>query len=81
VQPLISIVIPTRNSANTLNSCLQSIVNQTYPNTELVIADSQSTDRTIEIVIQSAQSIALRVLKIVPFLAGLAIGRTIPYTK
>lgn len=31
--------------------------------------------------IQSAQSIALRVLKIVPFLAGLAIGRTIPYTK
>jgi hypothetical protein len=31
--------------------------------------------------ILSAQSIALRVLKIVPFLAGLAIGRTIPYTK
>jgi glycosyltransferase involved in cell wall biosynthesis len=31
--------------------------------------------------IQSAQSIALRVLKIVPFLAGLAIGRTVPYTK
>lgn len=49
MQPLISIVIPTRNSANTLDSCLQSIVNQTYPNTELVIVDSQSTDRTIEI--------------------------------
>ena len=49
MQPLISIVIPTRNSANTLDSCLQSIVNQTYPNTELVIVDSHSTDETIEI--------------------------------
>ena len=49
MQSLISIVIPTKNSANTLDSCLQSIVNQTYPNTELVIVDSQSTDRTIEI--------------------------------
>lgn len=49
MQPLISIVIPTKNSANTLDSCLRSIVTQTYHNIELVIVDSQSTDRTIEI--------------------------------
>lgn len=49
MQPLISIVIPTKNSANTLDKCLRSIVTQTYHNIELVIVDSQSTDRTIEI--------------------------------
>jgi glycosyltransferase involved in cell wall biosynthesis len=49
VQPLISIVIPTKNSANTLDSCLQSIINQTYSKLELIIVDSQSTDGTIDI--------------------------------
>lgn len=49
MQPLISIVIPTKNSANTLDKCLRSIVTQTYHNIELVIVDSKSTDRTIEI--------------------------------
>jgi glycosyltransferase involved in cell wall biosynthesis len=49
VQPLISIVIPTKNSANTLEGCLQSIINQTYSKLEIVIVDSQSTDDTIDI--------------------------------
>jgi glycosyltransferase involved in cell wall biosynthesis len=49
VQPLISIVIPTKNSANTLDDCLQSIINQTYSKLEIVIVDSQSTDDTLDI--------------------------------
>lgn len=49
MHPLISIVIPTKNSANTLDACLKSIINQTYSKLELVIVDSQSTDGTLDI--------------------------------
>jgi glycosyltransferase involved in cell wall biosynthesis len=49
VQPLISIVIPTRNSSRTLDSCLSSIQNQSYSNIELIIVDSESFDNTLEI--------------------------------
>ncbi|MBU0532695.1 FkbM family methyltransferase [Patescibacteria group bacterium] len=44
--PLISIVIPTKNSAETLGPCLHSIKAQTYRNYELIIVDAFSTDNT-----------------------------------
>jgi glycosyltransferase involved in cell wall biosynthesis len=44
--PLVSIVIPTKNSANTLGSTLESINNQTYRNYEIIIVDNYSTDGT-----------------------------------
>lgn len=47
--PLVSIVIPTKNSSKTLSTCLQSIRNQTYKNIELVIIDGNSDDETISI--------------------------------
>lgn len=46
---LISVVVLTRNSARTLNSCLDSIDNQTYKNTEVVVVDNKSKDATIDI--------------------------------
>jgi len=48
--PLVSICIPTYNSARFLKECLVSIVNQTYPNKEIIISDNASTDETEEIV-------------------------------
>lgn len=49
--PFISIVIPTRNSSNTLPRCLDSIIKQKYPKEkiEIMIIDAFSTDETIEI--------------------------------
>jgi len=44
--PLISIVIPTKNSERTLNECLDSIEEQTYQNYELIIVDGFSKDKT-----------------------------------
>jgi glycosyltransferase involved in cell wall biosynthesis len=47
--PLVSIVIPTKNSANALGHTLQSINNQTYRNYEIIIVDNHSTDETATI--------------------------------
>lgn len=43
-----SIIIPTYNSSNTIKSCIESILNQTYENYEILIIDGLSTDATLE---------------------------------
>lgn len=48
-QPLVSVIIPTKNSARTLDKCLKSIQDQTYPNIEIILVDNNSTDNTKEI--------------------------------
>jgi len=45
-QPLVSIVLGTYNGERFLKEQLDSILNQTYPNTEIVISDDASTDGT-----------------------------------
>lgn len=47
--PLVSVNIPTYNSANTLKETLKSVKNQTYKNIEIIVADGHSTDGTIKI--------------------------------
>jgi glycosyltransferase involved in cell wall biosynthesis len=47
--PLISITIPTYNSAKTIDTCLRAIKNQTYHNYEIIVIDSYSTDDTLKI--------------------------------
>lgn len=48
-KPLVSVVIPTYNSENTLPLCLESVRRQTYRNIEIIIVDSYSVDKTIGI--------------------------------
>jgi glycosyltransferase involved in cell wall biosynthesis len=47
--PVVSIIIPTKNSSKTLAACLDSVVNQYYKNIEIIVVDNHSTDSTIEI--------------------------------
>lgn len=47
--PLVSIIIPTKNSAKTLEPTLESIAGQTYRNYEIIVVDNYSTDRTVTI--------------------------------
>jgi len=49
-QPLVSICIPTYNDARFLRESLDSIVNQTYSNKEIIVSDNASTDETEKIV-------------------------------
>lgn len=50
MKDLISIIIPTFNVENYISACLNSILNQTYTNFELIIIDDHSTDDTIRII-------------------------------
>ena len=46
----ISIVIPTYNSAKTLEQTLQSILSQTYSDVEIIVIDGKSSDGTVDII-------------------------------
>lgn len=54
-KPRVSIGLPVYNGENYLASTIESILAQTYPDFELIIADNASTDRTAEICQQYAE--------------------------
>lgn len=49
-QPKISVLIPTYNYAHFLDEAIQSVLNQSFKDFELIIVDNCSTDNTEEIV-------------------------------
>lgn len=50
LHPKFSIITVTYNAANVLEDTIQSIVTQTYKNTEYIIVDGGSTDGTLDII-------------------------------
>jgi glycosyltransferase involved in cell wall biosynthesis len=48
--PLVSIVIPTSNGAQTIEKVLESVISQDYENIEVIVIDNGSTDNTENIV-------------------------------
>ena len=49
-QPLVSIGLPVFNGEDFLENALDSILNQTYKNIEVIVCDNASTDRTSSII-------------------------------
>lgn len=54
--PTLSIIIPSYNHARFLNKRLQSILNQTYTDWELIIIDDYSSDSSLEILSEFAKN-------------------------
>jgi single-strand DNA-binding protein len=46
---MISVVISTHNRAERLKKAVDSVINQTYPDWELIVVDDASTDNTAEV--------------------------------
>ena len=49
MQPKISVIIPVYNVEKYLRECLDSIVNQTFKDIEIICVDDGSTDKSLEI--------------------------------
>lgn len=49
MEDLISVIVPVYNSQNFLEECLNSIVNQTYKNLEIILVNDGSKDQSPEI--------------------------------
>jgi glycosyltransferase involved in cell wall biosynthesis len=47
--PLVSVLIPAYNRQDFILECINSALNQTYKNIEIIISDNCSTDQTLEI--------------------------------
>ena len=48
--PLISVLVPSLNSGAYIAECLESIVNQTHTNLQVICIDAGSTDETVSII-------------------------------
>jgi len=56
--PKLSIVVPSLNQGAFIGGTLQSILEQRYPNLELIIVDGGSTDNTLSIIKQYEQHVS-----------------------
>jgi hypothetical protein len=49
VSPRVSVIVATLNARHTLQSCIDSVANQSWSNKELIVCDGVSNDGTVEI--------------------------------
>ncbi len=47
--PLLTVIVATFNAADTLQQCITSVAQQTYPNKELIVIDGGSSDGTADL--------------------------------
>ncbi|MEE6262366.1 glycosyltransferase family 2 protein [Plantactinospora sonchi] len=57
-RPLVSVIVPNYNYAESLDLCLRSILDQTYPNLEILLVDDCSTDQSVAV----AEALGVRVV-------------------
>ena len=63
MKPLISVIIPTYNHAHFLEKAIQSVINQTYTDWEIIVIDNHSKDNTDEVV-NGFHNESIRLLKV-----------------
>jgi chlorobactene glucosyltransferase len=55
VTPRVSILVPARNEARSIEGCVQSLLDQDYPDFEVLVLDDHSTDETRDILMRLAR--------------------------
>jgi chlorobactene glucosyltransferase len=69
--PRVSLLVPARNEARNIEACARGLLNQDYPDFEVLILDDESTDGTSEMLVGLAeQDTRLRVIHGQPLPAG-----------
>ncbi|MFH1421233.1 MAG: glycosyltransferase [Planctomycetota bacterium] len=58
-QPLVSAVVPTYNAEKYISNTIQSVLNQTYKKTEIVVVDDGSSDKTLSVLDKYGKSIKI----------------------
>ena len=48
-KPKISVIVPCYNVSKYIEKCLDSLINQTYKNIEIICVEDHSTDNTKEV--------------------------------
>lgn len=49
-QPLVTVIVPARNEAPSIEQGLRALCNQTYEKLEVIVVNDRSTDRTAEVI-------------------------------
>lgn len=70
INPLVSIIIRTKNEEKWISSCLRAVFRQEYQNIEVIIVDNDSSDRTVA----KAQKFPIKLIGIKNFYPGKAIN-------
>ncbi len=52
MDPYVSVVMCARNAEKTIEKCINTILNQTFKNFEIVLIDDMSTDKTANIIMK-----------------------------
>ena len=47
-KPLVSIIVPVKNEEGNIRNCVQSCINSTYSNKEIIVVNDGSTDDTVQ---------------------------------
>lgn len=56
-EPLLSVVIPTYNRADYITQTIESVLQQTYENIEIIVIDDGSTDDTADVVLRFGRKV------------------------
>ena len=70
----ISIIVPIYNSERFIADCIESLINQTYQNIEIILIDDGSSDNSYEIC-KKYQSLDSRIILISQVNSGVSIAR------